>query len=290
VKLIQEYDANSAPFPFLQSEASTAADFIEENPAGADSIDQDSVVSGYLSIVKEKLSRDLKSYGEPQCYKEGQFWVRPKDAYFAMREDIESKSPNRGLNNPNKLYHPEVFVWLPQCLDKHPLACVNKQCKFYQDSLYPLMDKGWNTDPVARRIVGMVQNYYIITKRVWCKKDQKIKKSAQTVGIEESSDDDQQRETGGCGMSWQLYDPEILQQLNPGLVEEFPAFLTHRSGIDKKLMALIRAGVASRVSTNAWSNILRELHVREHDLHELKYLYGIQQEERHTDNRNTSFT
>lgn len=50
-----------------------------------------------------------------------------------------------------------------------------------------------------------------------------------------------------------LYDPVILDQLDPGLVAEFPSFLTHWSGIDKTLMTLIRAGIAHRVSSNAWS-------------------------------------
>ena len=57
-----------------------------------------------------------------------------------------------------------------------------------------------------------------------------------------------------------------MDQLEPGLASEFPAFLTHRSGIDKTLMSLIRAGIAHRVSSSAWSKILRELHVREHDI------------------------
>ena len=70
-----------------------------------------------------------------------------------------------------------------------------------------------------------------------------------------------------------LYDPDILDQLDPSLVDEFPAFLTHRSGIDKTLVTLIRAGIAHHVSSNAWSKILQELHVREHDLRELQYLH-----------------
>lgn len=75
-----------------------------------------------------------------------------------------------------------------------------------------------------------------------------------------------------------LYDPLILDQLNPGLVAEFPAFLTHRSGIDKTLMTLIHAGIAHRVNSNAWSKILHELHIHEHDIKELKYLHAISNE------------
>ena len=74
------------------------------------------------------------------------------------------------------------------------------------------------------------------------------------------------------------YDPLILAQLDPTLVTEFPAFLTHRSGIDKTLMTLIRAGVAHRLSSSAWSKVLREIHVHEHDLRELKYLQAVQKD------------
>ena len=72
-----------------------------------------------------------------------------------------------------------------------------------------------------------------------------------------------------------LYDPVIMDQLPPGLAAAFPAFLTHRSGIDKTLMTLIRAGIAHQMSSSAWSSVLRELHVHEHDLQELNYLHAL---------------
>src|SRR5882762_8366201 len=40
-------------------------------------------------------------------------------------------------------------------------------------------------------------------------------------------------------------------------------------------MTLIRAGIAHRMSSSAWSSVLRELHVREHDLQELNYLHAL---------------
>ena len=51
-----------------------------------------------------------------------------------------------------------------------------------------------------------------------------------------------------CGKIMNLYDPIIMEQLSPGLVAAFPAFLTHRSGINKTLITLIRAGMAHCVS------------------------------------------
>ena len=72
------------------------------------------------------------------------------------------------------------------------------------------------------------------------------------------------------------HDPVILDQLDPTLVAEFPTYLTHRSGIYKTLMTLICAGVAHQLSSSAWSKVLREIHVHEHNLQELKYLQTVQ--------------
>jgi hypothetical protein len=63
-----------------------------------------------------------------------------------------------------------------------------------------------------------------------------------------------------------------MEQLDPGLAS-FPAFLTHRSGIDISVMTLIRAGMANSTNSNSWAKVLGELHVREKDLRELQYLY-----------------
>ncbi|KDQ53153.1 hypothetical protein JAAARDRAFT_699398, partial [Jaapia argillacea MUCL 33604] len=138
---------------------------------------------------------------------------------------------------PNLLYRPSIFVWLPHLLDSRPLTCQNPECRNKNNKKYPLACKGWNNNPVARRVVSLDRVYYVMTQRFYC-----------------------QSSKGGCGKSVNLYDPSILQQLDMGLASEFPAFLTHRSGIDKTLMTLVHAGMAHRVSSNAWSQILRELH------------------------------
>jgi hypothetical protein len=188
----------------------------------------------------------------PFCYRENSFWVRKPDPIFALRNSAKT---DEGLN-PTVLYYPDVFVWLPHTIDRRPLTCQNKNCSRYQDSEKRLKDKGWPDTPIARKVIGLECNYYIMTKRFYCQKDV----------------------SGGCGQSWMLYHPDILKQLEPALADRFPAFLTHRSAIDKTLLALIRAGIAHHVSSSAWEEILRELHVREHDIRELWYLQSIQHE------------
>jgi hypothetical protein len=83
--------------------------------------------------------------------------------------------------------------------------------------------KGWNTDPIARHVIGLDQNYYVMTMWIRCWADA----------------------SGSCGKSHKLYDPIVLGQFDCRLVAAFPAFLTHRSGIDKTLMTLIRTGMAN---------------------------------------------
>ncbi|KAJ7273949.1 hypothetical protein C8J57DRAFT_1467039 [Mycena rebaudengoi] len=72
-----------------------------------------------------------------------------------------------------------------------------------------------------------------------------------------------------------MYHDKLLAQLPVHLQNEFPAFLTHRSGIDKNLVTLLRSGIAQGLTSHAWSRILRELHVRNRDLAELSYLHAL---------------
>ena len=92
--------------------------------------------------------------------------------------------------------------------------------------------KCWNDDPVTHRVVGLSGNYYIMTKHIQCCKSQNLN-------------------TTGWDDYFNYYDPVIMNQLVPGLVAEFPAFLTHCSGIDETLMALIQAGISHKLCASA---------------------------------------
>ena len=168
------------------------------------------IIEAYLASVKENLVQEISSRKIPNCYAAKTFWISPPDHFFALKKSQESSD---GLN-PTSLYHPRIFVWLSEFLDKSPITCQNSECQYFKDSLHPMTVKGWNDNPIARRVIGLDQNYFIITKRIQCRK------------IPNS-------ETSGCGKSMNYYDPVILDQLDPTFVAEFPAYLTHRSGIDK---------------------------------------------------------
>jgi hypothetical protein len=250
-------DVNVESDDELSSDSHDALD--DEDFNGTDRVQDDAennasvsgVVSTYLFGLKEKIAREIKYEKIPLCYQQGQFWVWPRASYFAMQRTLSSAD---GLN-PKPLYHPPVFVWLPHLLHDESLLCKNSACIYFNKKVHVLTVKGWNDNPIACHVVALDHVYYVMTQRVHCLAT-----------------------NGGCGKSWNLYDPIIMEQLDPGLASQFPAFLTHRSGVDKTVMALIRAGMAHSLNSSAWSNIFQELHVREHDLQELDYLHAIHAE------------
>lgn len=68
------------------------------------------------------------------------------------------------------------------------------------------------------------------------------------------------------------YDKDIISQLPEHLQDEFPAILTHRSGISKKLAKIQRILIQNSIGPSKLSKILRELHVLKFDNLQHQYL------------------
>src|SRR4051794_23459862 len=72
------------------------------------------VVMMYLTSVREQLIGQMDGNTWPKIYLQGQFWLHPPDPFFAMYKAANSSG---GLN-PDQLYYPSIFLWLPHLLDK----------------------------------------------------------------------------------------------------------------------------------------------------------------------------
>ncbi|KAJ7784216.1 hypothetical protein B0H16DRAFT_1265442, partial [Mycena metata] len=142
--------------------------------------------------------------------------------WFALEKDQS--------DSPEALYYPRVFVWVPSKLLPNDFSFT---CIFCGKG--EMRESDWNSNPNARRVVDLDSCYYILSKRVKCR--------------------------NSCHKSCTMYHDKILQQLPPGLRNQFPAFLTHRSGIDKNVMTLVRSTIAHGLTPNLWEHIFRELHV-----------------------------
>ncbi|KAF5382655.1 hypothetical protein D9615_003032 [Tricholomella constricta] len=202
------------------------------------------VHADYLRGVVEKLKAEIKSSGKPACYQKGTFWIRPRDPLFALHT---TKNSETGYS-PTELYHLPIFVWLPEWLPGRPdyLRCSRCPGKHH------LVRNGWNSNPIARRVRDMHNDYFLMTGRFVCNKD--------AVG------------DPGCGASYQGTDPEILAQLPRDVQESFPAYLTARGAIDKNLMSVMRTLFANRFGPEPFASLLGEMRHLHHAHRELMYL------------------
>lgn len=204
----------------------------------------DGAIKIYLASVKDAVDEAIKRDKIPECYKKGGFFITPSALYFAFK-----KSSGARALDPVHAYKPSVFLWLPMELGEgERICCTTDGCKDYDK---PMSPKGWNTSPIARRVIGFSENYYIMTKRIYCK---------------------------SCNTSMNCYDPRVMKQLSPELAEEFPAFLTKRSAMDKQLLEFIRSGMTLGVNANMFSTMIRTAHMRKYDHSKLKYYYAIASE------------
>lgn len=72
----------------------------------------------WLKANLAKIIKETDGPGKPRpnCYINGELWIRPIDSVFALEQAGTS-----GLT-PADLYLPPIFVWLPFCLPGHPEA------------------------------------------------------------------------------------------------------------------------------------------------------------------------
>jgi len=75
---------------------------------------EESVIHQYLQATLAKIKNQIKAHKQPDCYINGDFFIRPKHAVFALHD-----ATVHGLQ-PNHLCYRDVFVWLPQCLPGAP--------------------------------------------------------------------------------------------------------------------------------------------------------------------------
>ena len=154
------------------------------------------------------------------------------------------KAINMSWSKDIKFYFRTVFVWFP---DTKYMACPT--CGGTN-----VTENGWPPHP-GRRVVSTHSHYFIMTKRYVCPECNE--RSIQTKTKNRSG-----------FMGW---NSEVLKNMPFYIIQTFPAFLTHRAGVDKKLLDWFRPLVNCGVRPEQISRILLEMHTKEYTSKFIQY-------------------
>ncbi|KAJ3124652.1 hypothetical protein HK098_000937 [Nowakowskiella sp. JEL0407] len=150
------------------------------------------------------------------------------------------QDPKNAANLPNALYCPPVYVWLPDRLILGGLRCPD--CKT------ALSKNGWCDKPIARRVVDLDCCFYIISQKYHCKK---------------------------CNSKFRGTSKRIIESLPLYAQIEFPAYLSYRSGLSKRVMELMRSCFFGSIGPDPFAALLREHHFLRHSKLEAQFLSHI---------------
>nr|GAT42352.1 predicted protein [Mycena chlorophos] len=196
-----------------------------------------------LENILLRIRHEIAKHGQPLCYARGDLFDRARHPLFAVRD-----SAKHGFK-PDLFCHLDVFVWIPWLL---PGAPDTFKCSCSCSS--PLVKKGWNSDPIARRVKSFPRDFFLLTNRFRCPTDR-------------ISDP-------GCGKSFQGTDVHIISQLPRFTQTAFPAFLSTGGALDKVIVSLMSCTFATRFGPAPCSELLSELQYKHHDEVELMYVDG----------------
>ena len=145
-----------------------------------------------------------------------------------------------GLPFSEPSYYRDIYVWLPDvrwaAVEAMP-CCSNGKMGFH----------GWRDSHHGRRITDMNTNYFALSRRYvchGCKASAMLVKKEAMLILEDhgmqviEEDDDHNIFPSYTFMGWYK---ASLSYLPYGYGDIFPAFLTHRSGVDKHIVDLMRS-------------------------------------------------
>ena len=210
---------------------------------GVNALDfEGSVIMAYLKALQVQLK---KEFHEKKQVVVMDRWIikeleRFKYVLPCHRADFYCRK--LGIKFHEFAYYKDVHVWLPhsQWGTQFMPPCPNCKCASHvRQYSFP----EWP----ARRVFTQTGHYYIMTRRFAC--DVCCQAAAD---IEKKADKPSQ-----TFMGW---DSRSLPHMAYGRGERFPAHLSHRSGIDKKMMHLLRALLNRGIRPGTFADIITELH------------------------------
>jgi len=185
--------------------------------------------------VEQSGAAHRDANGLPPLYSRHSTFYFPQPAVFFLLA-------NHTTPSPQTLYNPRFFLWDPLALCKL-IPCPKCRCPLNRH----------NVIPTPRRVVDFDSPIWIIGYRYRCHHCLHPKSGKNTV-------------------TFRSWDPRILNNLPPALATEFPAMLSHRSGMAKGVFSFMRLCFQNGMGAKQFSDALRVQHLLSYDNLHLQYL------------------
>jgi len=239
-------------------------------------LDAKSPMQTYLRKVRERLIDETKQ-NKPALYdcwllsflKRNDWTIQAYQAKFICKK--------LGVEFSEPAYCRKIIVWLPDVQFGSLLPCPNDDCNNFSCRFHC-----WRDDHIARRVVDLCGHYFVISRRYKCCSCETRAAAIKTAQKEHESDlaeafnSDQtdnaitKKKEVSLQYTFMGYNPKTLQLLPDGLGDEFPAYLTHRSGVDMGLIDLMRPLYQAGIKPKQFRDLLEEFARKKHSREWLK--------------------
>ncbi|KIK49704.1 hypothetical protein GYMLUDRAFT_183788, partial [Collybiopsis luxurians FD-317 M1] len=188
------------------------------------------------------LSNHRGPDGLPPLYRDNKTFYFPRhSSYFILRDAPFSEYPN-----PAQLYDYAFFLWDPECLVQTGIPCPKCHTK--------LQRHGHIHCP--RRFVDFEQTVWMIGYRYRC-----------PTCLNPNS--------GNKTVTFRSWDQSILELLPKALAAEFPAHLSHRSGISHGLFMFMRSCFQHGLGAKQFADALCAQQLQRYDELQLQYSHFL---------------
>jgi hypothetical protein len=188
--------------------------------------------------------------------------------WWIRKENAPSIAKRLSLTVHHVSYYRDVRIWIPDmqygsdCMPACPCCKTKKRVTVH----------GFNSKHYGRTIIDLTQTYFIITRRYRCndckEKNEALKRSVDRAFNSGSTTVEIDQNFKYTFMAWNEHSLPLYPR---SLSEEFPAFLTHKAGLDKKVIDLMRPLIDKGVRPEEISDLLLEMHSKEHSRCNIRY-------------------
>ena len=215
------------------------AELNDDNQLGDLADDKTSVNGKYLRMVYDRVHSETTGAASRST---GELWLvkllksmKGKDSWWLLASSAEYVCKNLGITFHELSYYRDIRVWLPEVQWGKEPTPVCPWCK----SARLVGVHAWRDNHVGRSICDLKSHYFVMTCRYIChaceEEHAHVKEAAVRAGLQISSDP-----TVPPPYTFMGYDAGSTPLLPHGHGLTFPAFLSHRGGVDKTIVNMMR--------------------------------------------------